>query len=111
MYWLIFSFDEDETKPQSLGFGHNLKEKNLCKVNTEQLENDEYNMHIYTTHNNHNIDIYIKFDENKVFKDGYVLNDYKRYDVNDFELYSSLQIKDLAYDRIIYIKIGGDIFI
>jgi hypothetical protein len=109
---LVFSYNNDEIMPCLLGYGHNLKEHNVCKCESNLLfENNNFKI-IYKKvfHKNKNIDIYITYNKNEFLR-GFLYIDDKEYIVNDYNCYKSLQVEKYCYDNIDCIMLGSNIFI
>jgi hypothetical protein len=117
---IVFSYDAVECIPQFLGYGHNLKEKNLCLCDsTIFLENDE--QIVYSKKMNlHNLDIelfvtYKIYDEAgkkmKKYSSANLIANGKEYIIPLYCSYNSLQIEKWCYDNIDLVKLPCNIFI
>lgn len=114
---LVFSFDKDEIIPTFLGWGHGLKEENMCFWETISCEKtadgiikDYAKKAIYKDVEVH---IFLKF----IVKNGYdalekgiVKVGGKECAVIDLRSYYSLQIGQYCYDNISVIKLPYNIF-
>jgi len=114
---LVFSFDKDEIMPTFLGWGHGLKEENMCFWETISCEKTEHDtIKEYTKkalYKDVEVYIFLKF----IVKNGYdtlekgiVKVGDKECVVIDLRSYYSLQIGQYCYDNISVIKLPYNIF-
>jgi hypothetical protein len=114
---IVFSFDNDEIMPTFLGWGHGLKEENMCffeliscvktqdGTRKECLERALYKNKI--------VDMFLSFvlkNEYYILEKGVVKVDDKEYNIIDCRSYYSLQIGQYCYDNISVIKLPCNIF-
>lgn len=114
---VIFSFDKDEILPTFLGWGHGLKEENICwweTVSCEKKQDGTRKEYIKKAfYKNIPVDIFLTItlkNEYDTFEKGVIRFNNKEYDVIDYKSYYSLQIDKWCYDNISAIKLPCNIF-
>jgi hypothetical protein len=114
---IIFSFDKDEIMPTFLGWGHGLKEENMCffeiisSVKTQDGSRKEYIER--ALYKNKTVDVFLTFalkNEYYILEKGVVKVDNKECNIIDCRSYYSLQIGQYCYDNITVIKLPYNIF-
>jgi len=112
---IVFSYEKDEHIPVLLGYGHNLKNENLCYCNSEIVSRSDSGFTIKksATIFNKEVEVVIDYDTiNGVesVKSGYVCLDNIAHEINFYGYYNSLQIGKWCYDRIGVIKLSANPF-
>jgi len=114
---VVFSFDKDEILPTFLGWGHGLKEENMCLWETiycEKKQDGKIKECIKKAlYKNIHIDIFLTFvvnDKCETFEKGIIKFANKEYNIIDCRSYYSLQIENWCYDGISVIKLPYNIF-
>jgi len=114
---IIFSFDKDEIMPTFLGWGHGLKEENMCFfemiscVKTQDGTRKEYTEK--ALYKNKTVDMFLTFslkNEHYILEKGVVKIDNKECNIIDCRSYYSLQIGQYCYDNISVVKLPYNIF-
>jgi len=114
---IIFSFDKDEIMPTFLGWGHGLKEENMCFfemiscVKTQDGTRKEYTEK--ALYKNKTVDMFLTFilkNEHYILEKGVIKVDDKECNIIDCRSYYSLQIGQYCYDNISVIKLPCNIF-
>ena len=114
---IIFSFDKDEIMPTFLGWGHGLKEENMCFfemiscVKTQDGTRKEYTER--ALYKNKTVDMFLTFalkNEYYILEKGVVKVDNKECNIVDCRSYYSLQIGQFCYDNITVIKLPYNVF-
>jgi hypothetical protein len=110
MIRVLFSYGDDEYLPVLLGFGHNLKEENLCEGELIELESAETSKKykIETQYRNKNTQIFLTY-ENTELIDCHIKLDDNKVHIKDYRVYCSLQIGDYCYDNIHAFRIPENI--
>ena len=109
--YIIFSYENDEYMPIIYVFTHNLKSENIARCSSNKIFETE-NIKIYqmnTIHKNKIIDIFITY-FNNTFLRGMVYCNGTEYNIINYNNYESLQIDNLCYDNISFIKLSCNIF-
>ena len=112
-HYIVFSYDEDEYIPAFLGFGHGLKEKNICKCTSTIVSESllRYTVLKKTIFNKKEIAITLVIgNENSKFISGFLTIDNKKYPILQYAMYASLQIDTYCYDNISAIRVSHNIF-
>jgi hypothetical protein len=114
---LVFSFDKDEIMPTFLGWGHGLKEENMCFWETISCEKTEDStIKEYTKkalYKDAEVYIFLKFIEKNGYdtlEKGVAKVGDKECVIIDLRSYYSLQIGQYCYDNISVIKLPYNIF-
>jgi hypothetical protein len=116
---VVFSFDNNEIMPSVLGWGHGLKEENICWWETISCEKNENCIECNKRANFKDkiVDIFFKIkyenpdDYFGKLDNGIVKLDGKECNILDYKCYRSLQIGQWCYDNISVIKLPYNIFI
>jgi len=113
---VAFSYGDDEHMPVILGFGHNLKEENVCRCISTILQKDDRSMLVQKkmTHKNKDIEILVNYslaNDGQTFVEGKLTMEGKEYNIHKFATYSSLQIQNYCYDDIHVVRLPCNIFI
>ena len=111
MIRVLFSYGSDEYLPVLLGYGHNLKEENLCKGELIELESDETNKKykIETQCKNKNAEIFLTYTNEKLV-DCHVKLEDSKLPIRDYRRYWSLQIGEYCYDDVHVFRLENNIF-
>lgn len=114
---VVFSFDKEEIMPTFLGWGHGLKEENIClweTVSCENILNGRTKIYMKrAVYKNMIIDISLIYElENgyDTLKKGILKVDNKECNIIDLRCYQSLQIGQFCYDNISVIKLPYNVF-
>jgi hypothetical protein len=109
---IVFSFEKDEHIPVLLGYGHNLKNENLCYCNSEVVSQSDSGFTIKKTATifNKEVEVIIDYETTDGFKCGSVNVDNITYNINFYGYYNSLQIGKWCYDRIGVVKLSANPF-
>lgn len=114
---IVFSFDKDEIMPTFLGWGHGLKEENMCFfeiiscVKTKDGTRKEYTEK--ALYKNKTVEMFLTFvlkNEHYILEKGFVKVDNKGCNVVDCRSYYSLQVGQFCYDNITVIKLPYNVF-
>jgi hypothetical protein len=117
---IAFSFDNDEYLPRIIGFGHNLKEENVCMCTSSIVEQTNERLIVRKNMNIHNndIEIIVNYDllvtgaqfvaASLTMKTG---DKEKKYIIPYYNSYKSLQIGKYGYDNIDVVKLPCNIFL
>ena len=112
---IVFCYNENEYMPFLLGYGHNLKEKNLFICNSSIVSESEDDLIVKKTFikENMNMSITLLYKNNR-FHTGTITYNNEEYKIKDINMYHSLQIESYCYDNIGVIKLdyesGNKIF-
>jgi hypothetical protein len=107
---IVFCYDENEYMPYLLGYGHNLKEKNLFICNSSILSESEDNLIIKKTITKEDITMTIKLlYKNNIFDSGTITYNNEEYEIKYINMYYSLQIELYCYDNIGVIKLDSEV--
>jgi hypothetical protein len=117
---IVFSYGDDDHFPIMLGWGHNLKEKNMCTCDSSITEQTDEEITVKKTMNIHDTDIAILVKYSVSFNDsGEKRSKYssaklvaadKEYDIPLYGTYNSLQIEQCCYDNITVVRLPCNIF-
>jgi len=111
MVRVVFSYGDDEHMPVLIGYGHNLKEENLCKGELTQIEKDnissKYKIHSHCK--GKEINIFLTYSK-KELTDCHIMLDDVKIPVKDYRLYWSLQIGQFCYDDVHVFRLNNSIF-
>jgi len=117
---IVFSYGDNDHFPVMLGWGHNLKEKNMCFCDSSITEKTDEQITVKKTMNIHDMDIEILIKYEFYFNDSgekkskyssakLVASD-KEYDILLYGSYLSLQIEQVCYDNIDVARLPCNIF-
>lgn len=108
---VVFSYGDDEHLPVLIGYGHNLKEDNLCEGEFSKIEKDDlitkYKIHTYCK--GKEINIFLTYSPTKL-TDCHIMLDDVKIPVKDYRLYWSLQIGQFCYDDVHVFRLNNSIF-
>jgi len=114
---LVFSFDKDEIMPTFLGWGHGLKEENICwweTISCKEKQNGTIKEYLKRAiYKDIEVDIFLTFvvkNEYDILEKGFVKVGNKECSVIDLRSYYSLQVDKWCYDDISVIKLPYNIF-
>jgi len=117
---IVFSYGDDDHFPVLLGWGHNLKEKNMCFCDSSINEQTDEQIVVKKTMNIHDVDIEILikyafyFDDAGEKKSKYssakLIAVDKEYDIPLYGSYYSLQIEQYCYDNIHVVRLPCNVF-
>jgi hypothetical protein len=111
MVRVVFSYGDDEYLPAIVGFGHNLKEENVCQGDFSKIEKDDlttkYKIHIHCK--GKEIDIFLTYSATKL-TDCHIMLDNVKIPVKDYRIYWSLQIGKFCYDDVHAVRLNNNIF-
>jgi hypothetical protein len=112
---IVFSYEKDEYIPVLLGYGHNLKNENLCYCNSEVVSRSDSGFSLKKTAIifNKELEVVIEYDivEGKErYRSGAVYLDNIAYQIDFYSYYNSLQIGEWCYDRIGVVKLSTNPF-
>jgi len=114
-HFLVFSYGKDEHVPIFSCVGSNLKTRNVCKCETQLVDNTDPLMIVSkkTTMDGKEINmkiIYNYTDDCARFKEGTLSIDGKEYPISMCATFSSLQIEEWCYDNIDVVRLPDNIF-
>lgn len=112
---IVFSYEKDEHIPVLLGYGHNLKNENLCYCNSEVVSRNDSGFSVKKTATlfNKEVEVVIDFESingRERVKSGSVNVDNIAYEIDFYGYYNSLQIGEWCYDRIGVVKLSMNPF-
>ena len=109
---VLFSYGDDEYLPTIIGYGHNLKEENLCEGNFTRLKSDNFintsKYKLKTTYKNKEITIFLTYSK-KELTDCHIMLDDIKIPVKDYRMYCSLQIGKYCYDNVHVFRLNSSI--
>lgn len=117
---IVFSYGDDDHFPVMLGWGHNLKEKNMCFCDSSITEQNDETIVVKKTMNIHDTDIELLINYEFYFNDAgekkskyssaKLMVDDKIYNIPLYGSYYSLQIEEYCYDNIDVVRLPCNIF-
>jgi hypothetical protein len=112
---IVFSYEKDEHIPVLLGYGHNLKNENLCYCKQEIVSQSDFGFTVKKSANifNKDVEVVIEYDivdGNERYRSGAVCIDNIAYEIDFYGYYNSLQIGEWCYDRIGVVKLSANPF-
>jgi len=117
---IVFSYGDDDHFPVMLGWGHNLKEKNMCMCDSSITEQTDETIVVKKTMNIHDMDIeiLIKYavsfndagEKESKYSSAKLVAGNKEYNIPLYGSYLSLQIEQYCYDNIAVVRLPCNIF-
>jgi hypothetical protein len=117
---IVFSYGDDNHFPIMLGWGHNLKEKNMCMCDSSIIEQTDETIVVKKTMNIHDMDIelLVKYEvsfnnagkKESKYSSAKLVAGNKEYNIPLYGSYLSLQIEKYCYDNIDVVRLPCNIF-
>jgi hypothetical protein len=110
MIRILFSYGDDEYLPVIIGYGHNLKEENMCEGEFIKIENsaEKTKYKINTHYKGKELNIFLTYSM-KELTDCHIILDDAKIPVKDYRVYRSLQIGNFCCDNVHVFRLNNSI--
>uniref|UniRef100_A0A6C0F686 Uncharacterized protein n=1 Tax=viral metagenome TaxID=1070528 RepID=A0A6C0F686_9ZZZZ len=112
MIRLLLSYGNDEYLPVLLGYGHNLKEENICEGELTELEKYDLTTKykIQSVYKSKELNIFLTYSKKELI-DCHIMLDDVKIPIIDYRRYCSLQIGKFCYDDIHVFRLNNSIIV